>query len=40
MKCDKCGHDNNKIKPLQTIIKEIDEKVKEAKSEFEVSKRF
>ncbi len=40
MKCEKCGHDDNKIKLLQNIIKEIDEKVKEAKSQFETSKIF
>ena len=40
MKCPKCGYEDDKIKHLQLIIKEIDEKVKEAKSEFEVSKRF
>ena len=40
MKCEKCGHDDIKIKLLQIEIKELNKKIQEAKSEFEISSRF
>jgi len=40
MKCEKCGHDDTKIKLLKNEIKELNEEIKLAKAEFELSSRF
>ena len=40
MKCEKCGHDDTTIKLLKNEIKELNEEIKQAKAEFELSSRF
>ena len=40
MKCEKCGHDPEKIRLLKAELNELSEKVKEADIEFETTKKL